>query len=105
MTWLAVIATVLWLLAEVIRAVVVSASWLRFTWKAARARGTPVFPAIFKLPFLLATSWVEFLGYSKGSMTFRETNGVWKGFGDWTVYPPQPKSQEDHVAHDAGHAD
>lgn len=105
MTWLAVIATLLWLMTEVIRAVVLAASWVRFSWRAARLRGTPVFPAIFKLPRMLGTGWVQFLGFRKGSMTFREQNGLWKGFGDWTVYPPQPKPQASQVAHAASRAD
>ncbi|MEX3984263.1 hypothetical protein AB4Y45_35490 [Paraburkholderia sp. EG287A] len=77
---------VLWL--ETLWAVFACASWLRFAWAAARARGMPVFPAILKLPGTLCMRWFDFLGYRKGSMVFREKNGVWNGVGDWTVYPP-----------------
>lgn len=88
LAWLGIVTALLWLTVEVLRAMVLAASWLRFTWTAGSLRSTPVYPTVFKLTWLLCTSWVQFLGFRKGSMTFQEVNGVWKGFGDWTVYPP-----------------
>lgn len=75
----------LWL--EMLWAVVATVSWLRFSWAAARARGMASYPAILKLPGMLFMNWMTFLGHRKGSLVFREQNGVWNGVGDWTVYP------------------
>ena len=79
------VLVVLWL--EMLWAVIATASWLRFSWAAARARSMPAFPAILKLPGMLCMNWLDFLGYRKGSVVFHEQNGVWNGVGDWTVYP------------------
>ncbi|KWA84071.1 hypothetical protein WL29_22150 [Burkholderia ubonensis] len=93
LAWLAIITALLWLTVEVLRAVVLAASWVRFTWTAAGLRSTSAYPTVFKLTWLLCRSWVQFLGFRKGSMTFQEVNGVWRGFGDWVVYPQWQSAQ------------
>jgi hypothetical protein len=87
-TWAVVGLLLLWLLAEVVRASVPAASSVRFTWRAARLRGIPAYPAVFRLPLLFLRRWGMCLGYRPGQLVFREQNGVWNGVGAWCAYRP-----------------
>lgn len=86
--WCFVLYCVMRLVAEAIWASIVTTSWLRFLWRAARLRGANLYPTILKFPALFLNNWPTFFGFRKGNLLHRESNGVWKGVGDWTVHPP-----------------
>ncbi len=76
---------VLWFGFELLWALVATASWVRFTWHASRARGAHVFPGVLLLLPLFVSKWGLFLGSRKGHLSFFEDNGRWDGIGDWCV--------------------
>ncbi|KMY65275.1 MULTISPECIES: hypothetical protein [Pseudomonadati] len=86
--WCLMLYFVVRLVAELIWASIATASWLRFLWRAARLRGANRYPSILKMPGLFLNNWPTFFGFRKGRLLHRESNGVWKGVGDWSVHPP-----------------
>lgn len=95
--WGMLLYLVVWLVAEMIWASIATASWLRFVWRAARLRGANCYPAVLKLPALFLNNWPTFFGFRKGGVVYRESNGVWKGVGDWTVHPPSSPFEASHA--------
>ena len=70
-------------------AAVAAASFTRFCWACGRVHGLK--ERKFS-PWVYAPQvWFEFfvieLGASKGSISHMGGAGVWKGIGDWTVFP------------------
>ena len=91
--WSLLSLLVLWLFVEIGMAITPAVSTVRFTWCAARMRGLPVYPAVFRLPVLFLRRWAMCVGYRTGHFLLREQNGVWKGVGNWTVHPPAVQQQ------------
>jgi len=91
--WLAVGAFVLWLLAEVAVGFVNACSYFRWSLTMMREHGR--IPKWRQLPrAMLAWTW-EYTGYrNTGSRTVEGKGGVWRGIGDWTVYPSAKRSKE-----------
>ncbi|MDU9393727.1 hypothetical protein [Pseudomonas sp. zfem002] len=77
------------ILGRALYASVAAVSFTRFCWACGREHGFKVrpLPAWVYAPQVWFEFFVVELGAPKGTVSHMGGSGVWKGIGDWTVFP------------------
>jgi len=90
---IAVSGLVMWLVIEMLVAVVAVASWLR--WALTRKRMGTTHLNWWALPKTMFFLWVDLTGHrNTGSSTWTAPDGQWRGIGDWSVWSTANYKQE-----------
>lgn len=77
---------------------VCAASYSRWTYLAGKTHGfrETKFPTWMYIPQTVLRRWMYFLGNGSTGVSASSSAGVWKGVGNWTVFPASLEEESSH---------